>query len=40
MKFFKNGSRTSKLKTVDGILELKKQQIREFVIKTMALERF
>ena len=39
-KGYRNGSRTRKLKTVDGILELKKQQIREFLIKTMALERF
>ena len=40
MKFFKNGSSTRKLKMVDSLLELKKKQISEFLIKTMALERF
>ena len=36
----RNGSRTRKLKTVDGVLELKKPQIREFPFKTRVFERY
>jgi putative transposase len=37
---FKNGSRTRTLKTVDGKLELKKPQIREFPFETHVFERY
>ena len=36
----RNGSRTRKLKTVDGELELKKPQIREFPFRTNVFERY
>ena len=39
-KGHRNGSRTRKLKTVDGVLELKKPQIREFPFKTRVFERY
>lgn len=39
-KGHRNGTRTRKLKTVDGVLELKKPQIREFPFKTRVFERY
>ena len=39
-KGYRNGSRTRKLKTVDGALELKKPQIREFPFETRVFERY
>jgi putative transposase len=39
-KGHRNGSRTRKLKTVDGTLELKKPQIREFPFETGVFEKF
>ncbi len=39
-KGYRNGSRTRKLKTVDGTLELRKPQIREFPFETMVFERY
>jgi len=39
-KGHRNGTRTRKLKTVDGALELKKPQIREFPFQTKVFERY
>ena len=39
-KGYRNGSRTRKLKTVDGELELKKPQIREFPFRTAVFDRY
>ena len=39
-KGYRNGSRTRKLKTVDGPLVLKKPQIREFPFETKVFERY
>ncbi len=39
-KGHRNGSRTRKLKTVDGELELKKPQIREFPFRTAVFDRY
>ena len=39
-KGHRNGTRTRKLKTVDGALELKKPQIREFPFETKVFERY
>ena len=39
-KGYRNGSRTRKLKTVDGALELKKPQIREFPFETKVFDRY
>jgi len=39
-KGHRNGSRTRRLKTVDGELELKKPQIREFPFETKVFERY
>ena len=39
-KGHRNGSRTGKLKTVDGELELKKPQIREFPFRTAVFDRY
>ena len=36
----RNGTRTRKLKTVDGALELKKPQIREFPFETKVFEKY
>ena len=34
---YRNGSRTRKLKTTNGMFELKKPQIREFVLPTICI---
>ena len=39
-KGHRNGTRTRKLKTVDGALELKKPQIREFPFETKVFEKY
>ena len=39
-KGYRNGSRTRKLKTVNGELELKKPQIREFPFETRVFDRY
>ena len=39
-KGHRNGTRTRKLKTVDGALELKKPQIREFPFRTAVFDRY
>jgi putative transposase len=39
-KGYRNGSRTRKLKTVNGELELKKSQIREFPFETKVFDRY
>ena len=39
-KGHRNGSRTRKLKTVDGELELRKPQIREFPFRTAVFDRY
>ncbi|MHB1810963.1 MAG: IS256 family transposase [Thermoplasmataceae archaeon] len=39
-KGYRNGSRTRRLKTVDGELELKKPQIREFPFETKVFDRY
>ena len=39
-KGHRSGTRTRKLKTVDGVLELKKPQIREFPFQTKVFERY
>lgn len=39
-KGYRNGSRTRRLKTVDGELELKKPQIREFPFQTEVFKRY
>ena len=39
-KGYRNGSRSRKLKTTEGELELKKPQIREFPFETKVFERY